>query len=190
MMKKHERVFSIFSIGLVFVLLNSSILLSRVDASEHYMDSLSIVRFNKKVTAPNFTLKDINGEEVKLEDYRGKIVFLNFWATWCPPCREEMPSMERLYTEFKNKDFTILAVDLREKPNSVKAFGKKLGLSYPLLLDSDGTVHLDYGIRSIPTTYLVDRQGYLIGSALGPRDWASDESFELINHLLEISSDS
>jgi thiol-disulfide isomerase/thioredoxin len=100
MMKKHERVFLIFSIGLVLVLLNSSIFLSRVDASDHYMDSLSIVRFNKKVKAINFTLKDINGEEVKLMDYRGKIVFLNFWATWCPPCRDEMPSMEKLYTKF------------------------------------------------------------------------------------------
>jgi peroxiredoxin len=154
------------------------------------MDILGIVRFNEKIEAPSFSLKDITGKEVKLHDYRGKIVFLNFWATWCPPCRAEMPSMERLYTEFKDKNFIMLAVDSREKTRKVKSFGKKLGLSYPLLLDSDGTVGFEYGVRSIPTTYLVDRQGYLIGGALGARDWASKESFGLFNQLLKSSPDS
>ncbi len=190
MIKKHERVFSIFSIGLVFVLLNSSVFLSRVDASDHYMDSLSIVRFNEKVKAPNFTLKDINGEEVKLEDYRGKIVFLNFWATWCPPCRDEMPSMEKLYTKFKDKNFIMLAVDYEESSRVVKEFSEKLSLTYPILLDSDGTVGSKYGAFAIPVTYLIDQQGYLIGKAVGPRDWASNESFELFNHLLKTSPDS
>ena len=189
-MKNHKRFFFIFSLTLIFVLFNSFILLSRVDASIHYMDTLGIVRFNKKIMAPNFALKDITGKEVKLHDYRGKIVFLNFWATWCPPCRAEMPSMERLYTEFKDKNFIMLAVDSREKTRKVKSFGKKLGLSYPLLLDSDGTVGFEYGVRSIPTTYLVDRQGYLIGGALGARDWASKESFGLFNQLLKSSPDS
>jgi thiol-disulfide isomerase/thioredoxin len=190
MMKKHERVFSIFSIGLVFVLLNSSVFLSRVDASDHYMDSLSIVRFNKKVKAPTFTLKDINGKEVKLMDYRGKIVFLNFWATWCPPCRDEMPSMEKLYTKFKDKNFIMLAVDYQESSKVVKEFSEKLSLTYPILLDSDGTVGSKYMAFAIPVTYLIDQQGYLIGKAVGPRDWASHESFELFNHLLKTSPDS
>ena len=189
-MKGHERFFSIFSICSIFVLLNSSIFLSRVDASDHYMDSLSIVRFNEKVKAPNFTLKDINGEEVKLMDYRGKIVFLNFWATWCPPCRAEMPSMEKLYTEFKDKNFIMLAIDYQESRRVVKKFSEKLSLSYPILLDSDGTVSSKYAAFAIPVTYLIDQQGYLIGKAVGPRDWASHESFELFNHLLRTSPDS
>jgi peroxiredoxin len=190
MMKEHERVFSIFLIGLVLVLMNPFILLSRVDASSHYMDRLGIKRFYKRVKAPSFSLKDINGAVVRLEDYRGKIVFLNFWATWCRPCRVEMPSMEKLYTEFRNQDFIMLAVDLRESARKVKSFGDTLGLSYPLLLDSNGSVGDEYGVRSIPTTYLIDREGYFIGGAVGARDWASNESFGLIDQLLNSSPDS
>ncbi len=190
MKKKHRRFFFTFSVILIIVLFNSSILLSRVDASDHYMDSLSIVRFNKKVKAANFTLKDINGKEVKLEDYRGKIVFLNFWATWCQPCRAEMPSMEKLYTKFKDQNFIMLAVDYQESSRVVKEFSEKLSLSYPILLDSDGTVGSKYGAFAIPVTYLIDQQGYLIGKAVGPRDWASNESFELFNHLLKTAPDS
>ncbi len=183
-MKKRRRVFFLFSITLLFAFCTFFVSLSRADASSHYMDSLGIVKFDNKLKAPDFTLKDVTGKKVSLQDYRGKIVFLNFWATWCPPCRVEMPSMERLYSEFKDKDFAMLAIDLQEAASTVKDFGEQLGLSYPLLLDSDGSVGVAYGVRSIPATYLVDRQGYLIGGALGPRDWASHESFRLINHPL------
>jgi len=95
-----------------------------------------------------------------------------------------MPSMEKLYTEFKDRDFTMLAVDLREGTKKVRAFKERFKLNFPILLDYDGRVGLRYGVRSIPTTYLIDREGYVIGGALGARDWASKEVFELINQLL------
>ena len=92
--------------------------------------------------------------------------------------------MEKLYRESKDKDFTLLAIDLREDGRKVKTFKEESGLSFPILLDSDGSVGLDYRVTSIPTTYIVDREGYLIGVALGARDWSSPEAFGLINQLL------
>lgn len=186
-MREHRRISWIFSITLVLFLSNPLIFSVQADADIHYMGELGIIKLDDKIKAPDFALKDLNGKELTLEDFRGKIVFLNFWATWCPPCRAEMPSMERLYSEFKGKDFAVLAVDLRERAKRVRAFKERFKLNFPILLDSDGAIGLTYGVRSIPTTYLVDKEGYLIGGALGARDWASTEAFGLINQLLKTS---
>ncbi len=149
------------------------------------MTSLGVTSLAEGKIAPGFTLKDLDGKKVSLSDYRGKLIFLNFWATWCPPCRREMPSMERLYQRFKDEDFVILAVDLREGKRVVEKFARKYKLNFPILLDSTGKTGDAYGIRAIPTTYFIDRQGKLIGKAVGARDWASKNAFELIEHLLE-----
>jgi len=189
-MKKLERIFCLFSVTLILFFLNPIIFGQRVRADSHFMDALAIVWFDPKIEAQNFILPDLNDKKVSLEDHRGKVVFLNFWATWCPPCRAEMPSMEKLYDKFKNKDFTILAVNLGENISQVKAFKETYKLNFPILLDADGSLGLIYGAISIPTTYLIDRNGYILGAALGPRDWASDDAFELIKSLLEISPNS
>lgn len=172
---------------LVFLFLNSFVLLSQAGADAHFMDELGIIGFDEKIEAPDFALKDLNGQEVKLKDHLGKVVFVNFWTTWCPPCQAEMPSMEKLYAEFKNEDFTMLAIDLMESADRVCSFKDKEKLNFPILLDTDGVIGLKYGVRGLPTTYLVDRNGYIIGAALGPRDWASQEAFGLIHHLLNTS---
>jgi peroxiredoxin len=182
--RKQWRSFSFFSFALMFVSLHYFVSLNRANAESHFWNELGIVKIDEKLTAPSFRLKDLNGKEVKLEDHRGKIVFLNFWATWCRPCRTEMPSMEKLYTELKHRDFIILAVDLQERAKKVRAFKEKFKLNFPILLDPDGNVGSKYGVISIPITYLIDREGYVIGGALGARDWASKEAFELINQLL------
>ena len=187
---KHRRVFSLFSVALIFLSLHCLTLPNKTDAKSHFWDALGVFKFEKREQAPSFKLKDLNGEEVKLEDHRGKIIFLNFWANWCLPCRVEMPSMEKLYTEFKDRDFIILAVDLREGTKKVRAFKEKFKLNFPILLDSDGMVGSRYGVRFIPTTYLIDREGYIIGVALGARDWSSKEAFELIDNLLNTKPDS
>jgi peroxiredoxin len=101
-----------------------------------------------------------------------------------------MPSMEQIYTQFKDRDFIILAVDLQEGTNKVRALKEKFELHFPILLDSDGRVGLMYGVRSVPTTYLIDREGYVMGGALGARNWARREAFELIDHLLITKPDS
>lgn len=155
-----------------------------------YMEELSIFRFEDKVKAQNFILKNLSGNEVSLKDYRGQIILINFWATWCLPCRIEMPSMEKLYAKYKKDGFTILAIDLQEDADDVKAFKEEYKLNFPILLDSDGSVAQFYGVISIPTTYLVDRDGYLIGVAIGARNWADENAFMLIEQLLNASSNS
>ena len=130
------------------------------------------------VTSPRF------GNVVQLEDFRGKVVFLNFWATWCPPCRIEMPSMEKLYNKFKDDRFTILAVDMQEDSETVKRFKESFKLSFPILLDEEGAVGAYYGVMALPATYFIDREGYLYAAALGARDWSGEDAVQLIRHLL------
>jgi len=138
----------------------------------------------ERMDAPDFTLANADGRKVSLKDYRGKVVFLNFWATWCESCREEMPSMERLYREFNGKGLEIIAVNVKEKPQDAVAFGRKLKLHYPLLMDTEGEVGLLYGAFGLPATYLIDRKGVVLARMFGPADWYSPGARKLISELL------
>ncbi len=184
-MKTIKRIFCALSIATVLFSLNLFFFEGQARGDTHFMDSLALIRFDEKVKAQNFALKDLYGDEVHLEDYRGKVIFLNFWTTWCPACLVEMPSMQKLYREFKNKDFIILAVDMQEDSEKVMKFKEKFKLSFPIILDTDGVVASYYGVNAIPVTYLIDRGGYLFAAALGARDWASADAFLLIKHLLD-----
>lgn len=155
-----------------------------------FFSSLGIQRITPPVKAKDFTLENLEGSRVSLKDFEGKLVFLNFWATWCGPCRYEMPAMEKLWQKFKEEDFVILAVDVREGKEKVSSFVKENGLTFPVLLDSRGGVASTYGIRAIPTTYLLDPEGRIVGKALGARDWASQDAFKLIEQLLPNSASS
>ena len=132
----------------------------------------------------DFSLLDLYGKKVILSDFKGKIVFLNFWATWCPSCREEMPSMQRLYTRFKDKDFTMVAVSMNEPASVVKKFFKDYNLTFASLLDSKGEIGAQFGVRAIPMTFILDRDGGIIGKAFGPRKWDSEKSIDLFEHLI------
>jgi thiol-disulfide isomerase/thioredoxin len=130
-----------------------------------------------------FKLKDLNGSEVALSDYKGKIVFLNFWTTWCPTCRIEMPSMEKLHQKFKNQDFAMVTINLQESASQVKRFFKEYKLTFTALLDSDGEVGIRFRINAIPTTYILDKEGRIIAKTIGPREWDSKKSIVLFEHL-------
>lgn len=151
---------------------------------ERLYPSLGIQRVDPPEEAEDFTLKTLKGGTVNLKDYRGRLIFLNFWATWCGPCRAEMPSMQRLWEEFKEEDFVILAINIQEESKLVSSFMNERGLSFPVLLDEKGKVARSYGIRGIPTTFFLNPEGEIIGKAVGARDWDSEESFQLIEELL------
>ena len=131
--------------------------------------------FKAPVEAPDFELENLAGGKTKLSSYRGKVVFLNFWATWCPPCRAEMPSMQALYEELGNDHFEIVGIDLQESRRTVQDFVNEYELTFPILLDSTGAVGATYGARSIPTTFLIDRDGNAIGFLVGSRSWEGIE---------------
>ena len=141
-----------------------------------------------KVPAADFKLPLLSAETRSLSDYKGKVVFLNFWATWCPPCREEMPAMEKLYQRFKNEGLVFLAVDIQEGRKEVEAFIKERGFSFPVALDEKGEAAGLYGIRSIPTTFIVDKDGNIIAAAIGGRQWDSSQMFAAFSLLLRDGS--
>ena len=135
--------------------------------------------------APKFRLRDLAGNTVSLESYRGTVVMVNFWATWCGPCRIEMPAMETLYRTFARGDFEILAVSTDPQGAAVtKPFRQEMGLSFPILHDADYQVGLIYGARTLPMTFIVDRQGILRQRIFGARDWASPEALRLIRNFV------
>lgn len=138
------------------------------------------------VTAPDFTLANMQGEQVSLADYRGKVVVLNFWASWCPPCRAEMPSMERLYGNLKGGDFVLLAVNVEENGRpAVAAFSQKIPMSFPVLLDNDQRVSGLYRVSGIPQTFIIDKRGEIVQEVTGARDWNSPETRELLTSLMQ-----
>jgi len=135
--------------------------------------------------APAFVLPAPDGRKVSLAQFRGKVVFLNFWATWCESCRDEMPSMERLYREFKGKGLEVVAVNVKDKRADALAFVKKLGLSYTVLMDPEGEVGLLYGAFGLPVTYIIDARGVVLARLWGPADWSSPAAKKLFSALLE-----
>lgn len=146
-----------------------------------------------KMAAP-FALEDLNGRLVTLDDLRGKVVFLNVWATWCGPCREEMPSIETLYDEFKNdKDFVILAVsqDTRGRA-AVEPYVEQNGYHFEVLLDPENKVGESYDVGGVPETFIIDRDGRIVAHHMGAFDWSSADFRaalrELLNQKEKISS--
>ena len=140
--------------------------------------------------AADFALRDVSGATVTLSGYQGNLVFLNFWATWCGPCREEMPSMERLYRQIGGRGLVMLAVNEKESVAQVATFMRSHGLSFPALLDVDGKVSSAYRVWGLPTTYLIDGSGRIIGMKSGPRDWASREVVDAVRRLVGEGSNS
>ncbi|RLB69857.1 MAG: TlpA family protein disulfide reductase [Deltaproteobacteria bacterium] len=145
---------------------------------------LTKVNHESKLAA-DFTLTNMQGEQVSLSQYRGKVVILNFWATWCPPCREEMPSMERLYQKYKDQGLVILAVSADENgKKAVSQFLQKTPYSFPILLDSDNIAQNAYGVFRFPESFIIDRNGMVVKKIIGGRDWLSGSTYELINFLM------
>jgi peroxiredoxin len=132
----------------------------------------------------DFNLSDLNGNMVRLSDFKGKIVFLNFWTTWCPECRYEMPSMQELYAHFKDRDFAMVAINMNEPAAVVMRYFREHKLTFTALLDSINELGAPFGIRGIPTTFIIDRDGGIIGKALGSRRWNSKKSITLFEHLI------
>jgi len=133
----------------------------------------------------DFSLPDTEGRMVNMADFRGKVVFLNFWTTWCPECRIEMPAMERLYRRLQKRDFAMVTISLRESSDTVKRFVAKHELTFTALLDESGDIGMTYAIRAIPTTFILDRRGHIIGMALGARKWDAPKTVKLFERLLD-----
>ena len=144
---------------------------------------ISLIKGDKK--APDFSLLDLHGKKVGLKQFRGKIILLNFWATWCGPCKEEMPFLEILHQQFKEKDFVVVTVSVDyEEAKLVREFVNKQRYTFPVLLDPKCEVLDLFEVKAIPTTFIIDKKGKMLGRAIGPRDWKCQEAISLISVLI------
>lgn len=134
--------------------------------------------------APDFTLKDMTGKPMSLSSFKGKVVLLNFWATWCPPCRAEMPALNRLYQEKKNRGLEVIAVSTDRSLGSVKDFLEKNRVTFPVLFDGDRAAAKLFRVFSMPTTFLIDRNGTIVEKFYGEYDWTEPETKGKIEKLL------
>ena len=173
----------------VWLKTSKSLSLSQAKASSNETDrlfeSMGILKIHGIKTPVEIDIEDLNGTKMRMNDLKGKIVFLNFWTTWCPNCQVEMHSLEKLHRHFKDRQFLLVAVNLRESVAVVRKYVEKNNLSFTILLDHEGSIGLSFGVRAIPATFILDRKGALIGKALGPREWDSKKSFALFEHLIE-----
>ncbi|MBI4684052.1 MAG: TlpA family protein disulfide reductase [Nitrospirae bacterium] len=137
--------------------------------------------------APKIEVSDaLNGKELSQSEFKNKVVFVNFWASWCDPCREEMPSIERLAQHFKNnQDFQILTILFRDDPKNGISFLNQNGLDLPLMIDKGGETAKSYGLTGVPETYIIDKKGILKKKIIGPYEWYSAEVIEFISGLLK-----
>ncbi|MGI9628353.1 MAG: TlpA family protein disulfide reductase [Longimicrobiales bacterium] len=145
--------------------------------------------------APSFQVVNLDNEPVELEDYEGQVILLNIWATWCAPCRAEMPSMERLYEEFGDQDFEILAINIDARPGEFDgagrpgrdpvAFADSLALTFPILLNPPGDIQRTYQTTGVPESFLIGRDGVIYKSYAGSTHWDSEANRNLVRRLLE-----
>jgi thiol-disulfide isomerase/thioredoxin len=133
---------------------------------------------------PSLVLSDVDGKPHRLEDYRGKVVLVNFWATWCEPCREEMPSMNKLRASLAARPFAVLAVNLAESEPRIRRFMEQVPMDFPVLLDRDSSVAKAWRARLLPMSFLVGPDGRIRYSALGEIDWTQERVRKAILEML------
>jgi len=175
----------LYSALIVVVML---MLLIPLDAFPHDQDhfkKLKFIRMPDPSPAPYFTVMNPEGRKIGMNDLKGKLVLLNFWATWCPPCRLEMPSMEKLYREYKGKGLEVVAMNFMEGLEPINKFLKENKFSFTVLLDSDAKVSERYGVHALPVTFLIGRKGNMLVRSIGYKDWHSEESRKFISSLLQ-----
>jgi peroxiredoxin len=154
-------------------------------AAQNPLRALDLVGPASTEAPRHFTVPAPDGSSLALADLRGWVVLLNFWATWCVPCREEMPAMERLYQRFKDRGFIVLVISVDAPGSSrVVSFAKELGLTYPIGLDPKMALARRYGVRGLPASFLLDRTGAVVGRALGAREWDSPAAHGAVEWLL------
>jgi peroxiredoxin len=144
---------------------------------------LDLIRPSRPKAAEEFTLPTPGGGTFKLSEHRGKVVMVNFWATWCPPCLEEMPAMERLYRQHKDAGFTLVAVSVDADPKKVTPFVTEHKLTFPIGLDPKMGLANGYAVRALPSSFIVGRDGNLEALAIGPRHWDSDAAHSLVEGM-------
>lgn len=162
----------------------STALVAGGDPAAALFENFGVIKMAGLAPPLDVVLTDLSGRPRRVSEFAGTVVLLNFWTTWCAECRVEMPSLEKLHRRFDGRGLTLLAINLKESRQTVADFFDNRRLTFPSLLDSDGNVGLRFGVRSIPTTFIIDKNGSLIGKIIGGRRWNGREAVALFEHLL------
>lgn len=165
------RLFTAFSLACLVCACSAS------DESQH------LIPVPDQPKAPDFVLNDPEGNEVRLADFLGMPLIVNFWATWCPPCRAEMPSMERAWQVLRQDGIELIAINVGEDADTVSRFLSEVPVGFPMPLDTDSKVVQSWPVRGLPTTYVVDPEGRLVYRAVGEREWDAPELMDLVRAL-------
>ncbi len=169
----------------IFLMLLMGMAPAKTYAEEDLYDTLQILKFDEPADVPDFSLTSVDGSEKKLTDFKGQVVLLNFWATWCMYCRAERESLQAVYDSYKDKGLTVVSISIDSGSiDPVKAFVEEKKLMFPNLHDPKNEVSAQYAVRAIPLTYFIDKQGKARGFAVGPRSWDSDDMTALLTKLL------
>jgi peroxiredoxin len=171
-------------LGGVLVALSSLGLLGDGLAAPELPAGLKLGGYPDGERPPEFSGRTADGQTVSLAGLRGKVVLVNFWATWCVECRPEMPMFEQLHRDFVRDGLAILGVNVREGEKAIRDYARELGLTFPLVLDPKGEISRAYGVIGLPTTFLVGRDGRAVARAIGPREWVGTPARALIQALL------
>jgi peroxiredoxin len=156
---------------------------SRAEVTE-LLQKLNLTAYSRSTIPPEFKGRMADGREVSLASQQGKVVLLNFWATWCLECRPEMPAFERLHREFSAQGLALMGINAREGTTTIRDYAKELGLTFPLILDPSGKINVIYGVIGLPTTFLIARDGRAVALAIGPREWSGKPARAVIQALL------
>ncbi|MBI1987011.1 MAG: TlpA family protein disulfide reductase [Nitrospinae bacterium] len=152
-------------------------------------NSKQIPRLQMGQLAPDFSFPDLEGRKVRLSSLRGRVVLLNIWATWCPTCIEEMPSLQKLHESFQDRDLAVVSVSIDVLGEQVVApFMKKYGLSFPALLDPRGQIKKAYTTTGVPESFIIDRQGVVVHKVIGPRNWIEPTTLSFFEEMIKRSS--
>jgi len=153
-------------------------------AVANLLKALNASGYPSALQTPEFSGFTVDGQRVSLDSLQGKVVILNFWATWCLECRPEMPMFERLHREVGAQGLSVVGINAREEAASVRVYAKELGLTFPLIMDPSGKINSAYGVIGLPTTFLIGRDGRPVALAVGPREWSGKAARALIQVLL------
>ena len=148
------------------------------------LKSLDLRDYAFHTAPPPFSGRTLDARLLSITEYRGSVIILNFWASWCLQCRPEMPGLERLQREFSSRGLAVIGVNAREDKEAARRYATELGLTFPLVLDRNGAINTLYGVVGLPTTFVIGRDGRAIGFAVGPREWESAPARALIAALL------
>ena len=185
-MEEKEKPINLTAAIIVFLTITTLLVVGSLKQNSPFFQSANQAPVRVGLPAPDFTFPGLDGEKTSLSDYRGKVVFVNIWATWCPPCVEEMPSMQKLYQKLKGENFEILAVSIDSQGAKVVApFMKKYKLTFPALIDYMSTIKRIYKTTGVPESYIIDKDGILAKKVIGPLDWSQPDILRLFQDLIQ-----